>query len=110
MASINPTTYIRSNVNGFLNILEACREFNIEGLIYASSSSIYGKNKKFLSKKNDRADLPVSIYACSKRANELMAYTYNHLFNLKTTGLIFLVFMDLGEGQIWQYISSRKRF
>ena len=106
---INPTTYIRSNVNGFLNILEACREFNIEGLIYASSSSIYGENKKIPFKENDRADLPVSIYACSKRANELMAYTYNHLFSLKTTGLrFFSVYGPWGRPDMAIYIFTEK--
>lgn len=106
---INPTAYIRSNVNGFLNILEACKEHEVRGLIYASSSSIYGKNKKSPFKEIDRTDLPISIYAASKRTNELMAYTYNHLFNLKTTGLrFFSVYGPWGRPDMAIYIFTKK--
>lgn len=106
---INPTAYIRSNVNGFLNILEACKEHEARGLIYASSSSVYGKNKKSPFKEIDRTDLPISIYAASKRTNELMAYTYNHLFNLKTTGLrFFSVYGPWGRPDMAIYIFTKK--
>ena len=69
----NPHTYIDSNINGFMNVLECCRHFNVEGLIYASSSSVYGGNKKVPFSVKDRVDNPISIYAASKKANELMA-------------------------------------
>jgi len=85
----NPHAYIQSNIVGFTNILEACRHFNIEHLIYASSSSVYGANtiKPFTT--NDNIDHPLSLYAATKKSNELMAHTYSHLYNLPTTGLRF---------------------
>lgn len=85
----NPEAYIDSNVVGFLNILECCRNFNIEHLIYATSSSVYGQNKKIPFSVDDNVDHPISLYAATKKSNELMAYTYSHLFNFKTTGLRF---------------------
>ena len=85
----NPHEYIRSNVQGFMNILECCRHNNVNKLIYASSSSVYGGNKKLPFSENDRVDNPVSIYAASKKSNELMAHTYSHLFGLHTIGLRF---------------------
>ena len=85
----NPHEYIRSNVQGFMNILECCRHNNVNKLIYASSSSVYGGNAKFPFSESDRVDNPVSIYAASKRSNELMAHTYSHLFGLNTIGLRF---------------------
>ena len=85
----NPYTYIDSNISGFLNILEACRANNIQHLIYASSSSVYGMNKKTPFSIEDRTDHPISLYAATKKANELMAYTYSHLYNLPSTGLRF---------------------
>lgn len=85
----NPSAYIQSNIVGFLNILESCRKYSIEHLVYASSSSVYGLNKEVPFKTSDRADYPVSLYAASKRSNELMAHTYSHLFNIPTTGLRF---------------------
>ena len=85
----SPQTYINSNVTGFMNILECSRAYNVKGLIYASSSSVYGNNQKTPFSIFDRVDKPLSIYAASKRSNELMAYTYSHLYQLSTTGLRF---------------------
>ena len=85
----NPHEYIRSNVQGFMNILECCRHNNVSKLIYASSSSVYGGNAKLPFSESDRVDNPVSMYAASKRSNELMAHTYSHLFGLNTIGLRF---------------------
>lgn len=85
----NPHSYIESNINGFLNILEACRFNQIEHLVYASSSSVYGLNEKMPFSTGDNVDHPISIYAASKKSNELMAHTYSYLFNLPTTGLRF---------------------
>tara|TARA_R110002051_G_scaffold125961_1_gene199283 strand:+ start:1282 stop:2304 length:1023 start_codon:yes stop_codon:yes gene_type:complete len=85
----NPETYIDSNIVGFLNILECCRHHNIKHLLYASSSSVYGLNKKIPFSTDDPVDHPISIYAASKKANELMAHTYSHLYKLPTTGLRF---------------------
>ncbi len=86
---INPQIYMKVNVLGFLNILEQCKNFNVKGLIYASSSSVYGGNQKIPFNVLDNVDKPISIYAASKKSNELMAYTYSHLYSLKTTGLRF---------------------
>lgn len=85
----NPEAYIDSNLVGFLNILEASRHNNIKHLVYASSSSVYGANEKVPFETKDRVDNPVSLYAATKKSNELMAHTYSHLFNLPTTGLRF---------------------
>ncbi len=85
----NPHEYIRSNVQGFMNILECCRHNNVSKLIYASSSSVYGGNAKLPFSESDRVDNPVSMYAASKKSNELMAHTYSHLFGLNTIGLRF---------------------
>ena len=85
----NPEAYIDSNLVGFANILECCRHNNIKHLIYASSSSVYGQNKKIPFSTDDRVDEPISLYAATKRSNELMAYTYSHLYNLPVTGLRF---------------------
>ena len=85
----NPTAYIDSNITGFFNILECCRQFNVGHLIYASSSSVYGLNKEIPFKTTANVDSPISLYAASKKSNELMAHTYSHLFNFKTTGLRF---------------------
>lgn len=85
----NPQAYIDSNIVGFTNILEACRHNNVEQLIYASSSSVYGANTKLPFSVHDNVDHPISLYAATKKANELMAHTYSHLFNLPTTGLRF---------------------
>jgi UDP-glucuronate 4-epimerase len=85
----NPETYIQSNIVGFANVLEACRQLNVEHLIYASSSSVYGNNKKVPFSVNDRVDKPISLYAATKKSNELMASSYSHLYDLRTTGLRF---------------------
>lgn len=85
----NPDAYIQSNIVGFLNVLEACRNFTVEQLIYASSSSVYGSNQQMPFSEQHPVDHPLSLYAASKKANELMAHTYSHLFGLKTTGLRF---------------------
>ncbi len=85
----NPEAYIQSNIVGFLNILEACRNFGVKSLSYASSSSVYGLNKKQPFSTSDNVDHPVSLYAASKKSNELMAHTYSHLYGLSTTGLRF---------------------
>ena len=85
----NPHAYINSNIVGFMNILEACRNNNIQHLVYASSSSVYGNSDKMPLSVNDAVDNPISLYAATKKSNELMAHTYSHLFNLPTTGLRF---------------------
>ena len=85
----NRDAYINSNLVGFLNILEACRNHNIKHLVYASSSSVYGGNTKMPFSELDNVDHPVSLYAASKKANELIAHSYSHLFELPSTGLRF---------------------
>jgi UDP-glucuronate 4-epimerase len=85
----NPKAYIDSNIVGFLSILEACKNHDIRHLVYASSSSVYGGNKQVPFSTNHNVDHPVSLYAATKKANELMAHTYSHLYNLPTTGLRF---------------------
>ncbi|RXI39047.1 NAD-dependent epimerase [Malaciobacter mytili] len=85
----NPDAYIQSNIVGFLNILEACRTFNVKNLSYASSSSVYGLNKSQPFKTTDNVSHPISLYASTKKSNELMAHTYSHLFGISTTGLRF---------------------
>jgi len=85
----NPEIYIHSNIVGFFNILECCRNHRIKHLIYASSSSVYGSNKKFPSEITDNVDHPISLYAATKKSNELMAHTYSHLYQFLTTGLRF---------------------
>ena len=85
----NPTAYVQSNLAGFVNILEGCRRSAINHLVYASSSSIYGGNRKMPFSEHDNVDHPISLYAATKKSNELMAHTYSHLFRLPTTGLRF---------------------
>lgn len=85
----NPKTYIDSNIVGFLNALECCRHNDIQHLLYASSSSVYGENKKVPFETTDNVDHPISLYAATKKSNELMAHTYSHLYNIPTTGLRF---------------------
>lgn len=95
---INPKAYIDSNIVGFSNILEACRQNDVKNLSYASSSSVYGLNKKIPFSTNDSVDHPVSLYAATKKSNELMAHTYSHLFGIRTTGLrLFTVYGPLGR-------------
>lgn len=85
----NPDAYIDSNIVGFMNILEACRHNNVDNLSYASSSSVYGLNEELPFSTNHNVDHPISLYAASKKSNELMAHTYSHLFGIRTTGLRF---------------------
>ena len=85
----NPDAYINSNIIGFYNILEACRHYPVEHLVYASSSSVYGGNKKVPFSINDKVDNPVSLYAATKKSNELLAHAYSKLYNIPTTGLRF---------------------
>ncbi len=85
----NPDAYINSNIVGFINILECCRTYPVKHLVYASSSSVYGLNKKIPFSASDNVDHPISLYASTKKSNELMAHTYSHLFNIATTGLRF---------------------
>jgi UDP-glucuronate 4-epimerase len=85
----NPFAYVDSNLSGFVNLLEGCRRSNIKHLVFASSSSVYGANKKVPFSVTDNVDHPISLYAASKKANELIAHVYSHLYNLPTTGLRF---------------------
>lgn len=85
----NPDAYVSSNLTGFVNILEACRHYDTKHLVYASSSSVYGSNEKMPFATTDNVDYPVSLYAATKKSNELMAHCYSHLFNIPTTGLRF---------------------
>ena len=104
----NPHSYVRSNLNGFVNILEACRHYHVEHLIYASSSSVYGANMNIPFSTKDSVDHPISLYAASKKANELMAHTYSHLFQLPTTGLrFFTVYGPWGRPDMAYYSFTR---
>ncbi len=85
----NPSAYIQSNIVGFSNLIERSKQYNIKHFIYASSSSVYGGNKKIPFKESDSVDHPISLYAATKKSNELIAHTYSHLFQLPTTGLRF---------------------
>ncbi len=106
---VNPQAYIDSNITGFLNILEACRHFGIEHLVYASSSSVYGANTSMPFSIQNNVDHPVSLYAASKKANELMAHTYSHLFNIPTTGLrFFTVYGPWGRPDMAPIIFTKK--
>ena len=85
----NPHAYIDSNINGFLNVLECCRHYNVKRLVYASSSSVYGNTDKIPFEETTNVDLPISLYAATKKSNELMAHTYSHLYKIETIGLRF---------------------
>jgi UDP-glucuronate 4-epimerase len=105
----NPRAYIDANVVGFLNVLEACRHKGVEHLVYASSSSVYGSNRKLPFAVEDSVDHPVSLYAASKKANELMAHTYSHLFRLPTTGLrFFTVYGPWGRPDMALFLFTKK--
>jgi UDP-glucuronate 4-epimerase len=105
----NPRAYIDSNIVGFLNILEACRHRGVEHLVYASSSSVYGANRKLPFAVEDSVDHPVSLYAASKKSNELMAHTYSHLFGLPTTGLrFFTVYGPWGRPDMALFLFTKK--
>lgn len=100
----NPEVSIRSNIVGFFNLLECCKDFKIKSLIYASSSSIYGNNPKVPSSVDDNVDHPISLYAATKKSNELMAYTYHHLYNIPMTGLrFFTVYGPMGRPDMAYY-------
>ncbi|GAB4270783.1 MAG: NAD-dependent epimerase [Deferrisomatales bacterium] len=105
----NPLAYGRSNLMGFLCVLEACRHRGVGNLVYASSSSVYGANEKVPFSEEDRVDRPVSLYAATKVANELMAYTYHHLYRFPTTGLrFFTVYGPWGRPDMALYAFTRK--
>ena len=105
----NPTAYINSNIVGFMNILECCRDLKIKHLIYASSSSVYGGNKNLPYCEKNEVSHPVSLYAATKRSNELMAHTYSHLYKLPTTGLrFFTVYGPWGRPDMSYFIFTSK--
>ena len=107
----NPHAYAQSNLVGFINILEACRHHKVEHLVYASSSSVYGANRKLPFAVEDAVDHPVSLYAASKKANELMAHTYAHVHGLPVTGLrFFTVYGPWGRPDMAVYIFTRAIF
>lgn len=100
----NPSAYIQSNLVGFFNILEACRNHPVEHLLYASSSSVYGSNKKVPFEESDNVDNPVSLYAATKKSNELMANTYSHLYDIPASGLrFFTVYGPMGRPDMAYY-------
>lgn len=108
---INPHAYLESNLHGFLNVLEGCRHNKVEHLIFASSSSVYGANKKMPFSVHDNVDHPLSLYAASKKANELMAHTYSSLYNLPTTGLrFFTVYGPWGRPDMALYLFTKAIF
>jgi UDP-glucuronate 4-epimerase len=105
----NPHAYVESNLVGFINVLEACRHGGVEHLVYASSSSVYGANRKLPFSVQDSVDHPVSLYAATKKANELMAHTYSHLYRLPTTGLrFFTVYGPWGRPDMALFLFTRK--
>ncbi|MGB5728325.1 MAG: NAD-dependent epimerase/dehydratase family protein, partial [Thiogranum sp.] len=105
----NPNAYIDTNVVGFMNILEGCRYNEVQHLVYASSSSVYGSNTNMPFSVHDNVDHPVSIYAATKKANELMAHTYSHLYRLPTTGLrFFTVYGPWGRPDMALFLFTRK--
>lgn len=104
----NPHAYVDSNVVGFVNVLEGCRHNGVEHLVYASSSSVYGGNTRMPFSEHDNIDHPVSLYAATKKANELMAHTYSHLFDLPTTGLrYFTVYGPWGRPDMALFIFTK---
>ena len=104
----NPQAYIDSNVVGFMNVLEGCRHHGVQHLAYASSSSVYGGNTRMPFSEHDNVDHPVSMYAATKKANELMAHTYSHLFGLPTTGLrFFTVYGPWGRPDMALFLFTR---
>ena len=107
----NPKAYIDSNISGFLNILEGCRNHKVKHLVYASSSSVYGENKKVPFETTDNVDHPISLYAATKKSNELMAHTYGHLYGFKTTGLrFFTVYGPWGRPDMAYYLFAEAIF
>lgn len=107
----NPDVYMQSNILGFFNILEACRYHPVEHLVYASSSSVYGANKEVPFSETDFVDHPVSLYAATKKSNELMAYTYSHLYKIPSTGLrFFTVYGPMGRPDMAYFAFTQKYF
>jgi UDP-glucuronate 4-epimerase len=107
----NPDVYIQSNIIGFYNILEACRYYPVDHLVYASSSSVYGANKKVPFEETDFVDNPVSLYASTKKSNELMAHTYSHLYKIPATGLrFFTVYGPMGRPDMAYFGFTDKYF
>lgn len=105
---VNPHAYMNANITGFLNVLEACRAHQVKHLLYASSSSVYGKNTRMPFSASDNVDHPVSLYAASKKANELMAHSYSHLFGIPATGLrFFTVYGPWGRPDMALFIFTR---
>lgn len=105
----NPNAYMQSNIMGFFHILEACRYFPVEHLVYASSSSVYGSNEKIPFSTNDKVDEPVSLYAATKKSNELMAYAYSKLYRIPVTGLrFFTVYGPFGRPDMAYYKFTQK--
>ena len=105
----NPHAYIDTNIVGFVNILEGCRHNDVEHLVYASSSSVYGANTNYPFSVHNNVDHPVSLYAASKKSNELMAHTYSHLFNIPTTGLrFFTVYGPWGRPDMALFLFTKK--
>ena len=105
----NPKVYMQSNVMGFFNILECCRQYKVKHLIYASSSSVYGANKKIPYSVDDKVDNPVSLYAATKKSNELMAYAYSQLYDMPCTGLrFFTVYGPVGRPDMAYYSFAEK--
>ncbi len=104
----NPYAYIESNIIGYINVLEACRHYNVKHLVYASSSSVYGLNEKMPLSTKQNVDHPISLYAASKKSNELMAHTYSHLYGLPTTGLrFFTVYGPWGRPDMALFIFTK---
>ena len=107
----NPMAYMDSNIIGFMNILEACRNYDVKNLSYASSSSVYGLNEKQPFSTHDNVDHPISLYAASKKSNELMAHTYSHLFGIQTTGLrFFTVYGPWGRPDMALFLFTKAIF
>jgi UDP-glucuronate 4-epimerase len=105
---VNPRAYVESNIVGFANILEACRRHSVKHLVYASSSSVYGANTRLPFSVGDNVDHPISLYAASKKANELMAHTYSHLYRIPTTGLrFFTVYGPWGRPDMAVYLFTK---
>ncbi|KUP05285.1 NAD-dependent epimerase [Bacillus coahuilensis m2-6] len=108
---VNPDVYIQSNIIGFYNILEACRYYPVDHLVFASSSSVYGANKKVPFEETDFVDNPVSLYASTKKSNELMAHTYSHLYKIPATGLrFFTVYGPMGRPDMAYFGFANKYF
>lgn len=105
----NPDAYVQSNLVGFFNVLEACRHFPVEHLVFASSSSVYGANKKVPFSTEDQVDHPVSLYAATKKSNELMAYSYSKLYSIPLTGLrFFTVYGPMGRPDMAYFKFAKK--